>query len=109
MKLKWESDFIIEAKSQGENTAVIKAKSAGLISLANHLMSMARSEITPGYHLHLEDSTSLEPGSIQIIHPALFFANDVVLSRAAIWTHSWGEYSRVEPNHGDQMLVGATA
>lgn len=66
MKLEWEAGFIIEAEID-QNSVIIKANSEGLISLANHLLALAQAEVPHGYHLHLDDSNSLEPGSSEII------------------------------------------
>lgn len=58
--------FDIEVKYENE-TVVISANKAGLFSLANHLLNLAQEEIPVGYHLHLDESNSLEEGSVDLI------------------------------------------
>ena len=48
-----------------ENTVVIRANREGLLSLANHLVSLA--EEVPGSHIHLDEYNALEENSAELI------------------------------------------
>lgn len=54
---------IIESKLVG-NEFVLELNQEGLISLATHLLSLAQDSVPSGYHIHYEDSTFLEEGSV---------------------------------------------
>ena len=47
------------------NTAVIRANREGLLSLANHMISLA--EESSGSHIHLDEYNALEEGSAELI------------------------------------------
>jgi len=66
IKYNWENGFDIEAKYDN-GRIVLKANKAGLISLANHLLNLAQDKIPKNYHLHFDDSNSLEEGSTGLI------------------------------------------
>ena len=60
----WEPGFEISVSIEtGE--AVISANREGLISLANHLMTLASEK--PGDHFHLDEYNSLEEGSAELV------------------------------------------
>ncbi|MDQ1236832.1 hypothetical protein QE450_004330 [Paenibacillus sp. SORGH_AS306] len=66
LQLDWEEDF--EIFSSVENDIVtIRANSAGLISLAKHLLILAQVEVPTGSHIHLDELNSLETDSAEII------------------------------------------
>lgn len=66
LQLDWEEDF--EIFSSVENDIVtIRANSAGLISLAKHLLTLAQAEVPTGSHIHLDELNSLETDSAEII------------------------------------------
>ena len=66
----WDHGFTILVRvDNGE--VVIAGNSAGLRSLARHLLVLAQDSTPTGHHIHLDDSTSLEDGS-----------NDLVLEKA---------------------------
>lgn len=66
LQLDWEEDF--EIFSSVENDIVkIRANSAGLISLAKHLLILAQAEVPTGSHIHLDELNSLETDSAEII------------------------------------------
>lgn len=46
---------------------VISANREGLISLANHLLNLAQTDVPCGTHIHLDENNSLEDGSQSII------------------------------------------
>ena len=62
----WEIGFNIEVKYE-EGVVVLMANKAGLISLANHILNLAQDKIPVNYHLHFDESNSLEQGSIELI------------------------------------------
>lgn len=60
----WEAGFEISTDTNG-NAIKISANKEGLISLANHLLTLAEAPIKG--HLHYDDLNSLEDGSIELI------------------------------------------
>ena len=64
MELNWADGFEINVRIDND-TAVISANREGLLSLANHLKSLA--EEPPGSHIHLDAYNSLEEGSSELI------------------------------------------
>jgi hypothetical protein len=66
MKLEWVNGFVIKTEIH-KNELIIKANKEGLLSLAKHLQAMAQDGISPGYHLHLDASNSLEDESLPLI------------------------------------------
>ncbi|MEU9753767.1 hypothetical protein AB0D90_11585 [Streptomyces althioticus] len=46
---------------------VIEANSAGLKTLAGHLLTLAQDGTPDGAHLHLEESNGLEDGSARLV------------------------------------------
>ena len=66
LRFAWAEGFRIEVDaSAGE--VVIRANSAGLVSLAQHCLTLAQAAVPAGSHLHLTDSVELEPGSGDLI------------------------------------------
>lgn len=49
------------------NCAEILANRDGLISLAQHLLSLAQSEVPPGCHIHYIPGLSLEEDSVPLV------------------------------------------
>lgn len=64
MNLQWEEGFTISVDID-RNTAVIRANREGLLSLANHMISLA--EESSGSHIHLDEYNALEEGSAELI------------------------------------------
>ena len=64
MDLNWEDGFTIEVRVV-KGAAVISANREGLLSLSNHLRSLA--EESPGSHIHLDELNALENGSCELI------------------------------------------
>jgi len=63
---KWDDAFKISVNhSTGE--VCVSANSAGLISLARHLLTLAQESVPTGSHLHLTDGVELEEGSGDLI------------------------------------------
>ena len=64
--LNWTSDFEITVDTDG-NQVHISGNSAGLESLANHLLNLAQDNVPEGTHIHLDDYNSLEDNSAELI------------------------------------------
>ena len=64
MKLIWEAGAEISVRAKDRET-VISANRAGLLSLANHLSTLAGE--FPGSHIHYDDQNSLEEGSAELV------------------------------------------
>ncbi len=65
MEIKWEDGFSIAVKIE-DNTVIVTANREGLLSLANHLVTLAQ-EPTSRDHFHLDEYNSLEEGSAELI------------------------------------------
>lgn len=66
IEYKWENGFDIETKVESGVINIV-ANKEGLISLANHLLNLAQSEVPSGYHLHFDEYNSLEEGSLDLV------------------------------------------
>lgn len=64
MELNWVDEFEINVQIEN-GAAIISANREGLLSLANHLKSLA--EAPTGSHIHLDAYNSLEEGSSELI------------------------------------------
>ena len=64
MKFNWVDGFTVNVR-EDDNAVVISANKEGLLSLANHLITLAVKE--PGSHFHLDQYNSLEDGSLELI------------------------------------------
>ena len=67
MKIDWHGDFRIESKIEGDGAIVISANKDGLITLARQMLAMADDSDPAGFHIHYDESSSLEDGSTEII------------------------------------------
>ncbi len=67
IQIEWENSFTILVQRDDTNTMVIKANKGGLISLAQHLLTLSQDEVPIGSHLHYDELNSLEDGSCAII------------------------------------------
>ena len=65
MDLHWQDGFEISASTDACGAIVLSANREGLVSLARILLALA--EETPGSHVHLDASNSLEEGSAELI------------------------------------------
>ena len=65
-KFKWEDNFTIKTTLENKKI-LISANEEGLVSLANHLLNLAQKSVPSNYHIHLDDSNSLEKGSAELI------------------------------------------
>ncbi len=64
MDLIWEEGFTIDVRV-ADGAAVIRANREGLLSLANHLRTLAGEPA--GSHIHLDTQNALEDGSAGLI------------------------------------------
>jgi len=64
MELNWVDGYEIKVRIEN-GAAVISANREGLLSLADHLRSLA--EEPAGSHIHLDACNSLEEGSSELI------------------------------------------
>ena len=64
--LKWKDGYNIKIEAT-DNSVSILANSAGLVSLANHLLNLAQIDVAVGTHIHLDEDNSLEVGSIDLV------------------------------------------
>ncbi|MFE7388016.1 hypothetical protein [Streptomyces sp. NPDC057582] len=62
----WEEDARIEVRNLGREVA-IEANTAGLGTLASHLLILAKDGVPDGSHLHLEDGNGLADGSFGLV------------------------------------------
>ncbi len=64
MHIDWVDGFSIRFTEQS-GAALLSANREGLLSLAGILLALAGEE--PGAHIHLDESNSLEDGSLELI------------------------------------------
>jgi hypothetical protein len=64
MELNWVEGFEIKVRIEND-TAIISANKEGLLSLSNHLKSLAEEPF--GSHIHLDAYNSLENDSAELI------------------------------------------
>ena len=66
LHLEWSHGFEISVmESQGE--IIIRANEAGLVSLAQHLLTLAEDAVPAGSHIHMDASRELEEGSLDLV------------------------------------------
>lgn len=66
LRLCWSDGYSITI-STNDNEFIISANREGLLSLANHLLNLAQTEVPCGTHIHLDEYNALEDGSNPII------------------------------------------
>ena len=66
LRTEWDDGFEIGVRVQ-DGEVVVTANPAGLRSLARHLLVLAQDAVPVGHHIHLDDSNSLEDGSVGLI------------------------------------------
>ena len=64
--LQWDDGFEISVRSDGMGVVII-ANAAGLRSLARHLLVLAQEHVPANRHIHLDDRSALEDGSMELI------------------------------------------
>lgn len=62
MLFKWVDGYRISTRVD-EGQVVVSANKEGLLSLANHLVTLAED----GGHFHLDEHNSLEEGSVELV------------------------------------------
>ncbi len=66
IELTWENAYNIMCMIEG-NSLKILANKQGLLSLANHLITLAQDTIPSGNHLHFDEYNSLDDDSKELI------------------------------------------
>lgn len=66
IELTWVDSFMIKCSIEREGV-IISANKEGLLSLANHLITLSQESIPTGNHLHFDELNSLEDGSKELI------------------------------------------
>jgi hypothetical protein len=66
LSLSWTPGFTIEV-THDSGEVLIRANSAGLTSLAQHLLTLAAEPVPDGTHIHLDIYGGLEDGSVDLI------------------------------------------
>lgn len=66
LQLHWMEGFDIHVRIV-KNSTIIEANTAGLISLARLLLTLAEPQVPLHSHVQLDDANSLEDGSSQIV------------------------------------------
>lgn len=66
IELSWQNDYSIRCSIK-DNIVTISANREGLLSIANHLVTLAQDTVSVGSHLHFDDYNSLEDGSCELI------------------------------------------
>lgn len=66
LQLCWYPGFSIKVSSD-DSKVTMSANREGLLSIANHLLNLAQSDVPIGTHIHLDSLNSLEDGSDNII------------------------------------------
>jgi hypothetical protein len=64
--MEWEAEHKIETYVE-DGVMRIVANRDGLVSLARLLLTLAQSQVPTGSHWHLDESNSLEDGSVELI------------------------------------------
>ncbi len=65
MKIEWIEGSEISVRISGEKEITVSANREGLLSLAGQLKALA--EGMPGDHIHYDDYSSLEEGSVEMV------------------------------------------
>lgn len=66
LRLCWSDGYSIKI-SMNDNEIIISANREGLLSLTNHLLNLAQTDVPCGTHIHLDEYNSLEEGSLDLI------------------------------------------
>lgn len=67
LMLCWEDKFSIKCAIDQNGAVVLSANSAGLISFARHLLTLAQNDVPECTHLHFDEFNSLESGSKEVV------------------------------------------
>lgn len=63
---KWEIGFYVQVCFL-DGVVLIKANKSGLVSLANHMLSLSQDDVPLESHMHFDEINSLEDGSVELI------------------------------------------
>jgi len=66
LKLNWTDNYKIEVNNN-HGEIIISANEEGLLSLANHFLTLAQANVPTGTHIHLDEYNSLEEGSTEVV------------------------------------------
>lgn len=66
LKLNWTDNYKIEVNNN-HGEIIISANEEGLLSLANHFLTLAQANVPTGTHIHLDEYNSLEEGSAEVV------------------------------------------
>ena len=66
-KFQWDENFSIKCSVNDDSSVIIEANSAGLISLARHLLELSQENVPNSYHFHLDEYNSLDDNSAELI------------------------------------------
>jgi hypothetical protein len=64
--LEWSPGFEIEIQAHSTEI-VIRANKAGLISLAQHILTLADDSVPSGTHVHLDATRELKDSSLDLV------------------------------------------
>jgi hypothetical protein len=65
LRLTWDDGADIEVLASEE--VVLSANTAGLVTLARHLLTLAQLGVPPGSHVHLDGFSGLVEGSAELV------------------------------------------
>jgi hypothetical protein len=66
IRLSWLPSARIDVQIDKE-AIIISGNNKGLLSLANHLLTLSQKSIPSGHHIHLDESNGLEDKSRELI------------------------------------------
>ena len=66
IQTEWDDGFTISFE-RGHSVMMLKANSAGLITLARHLLTLAQPSVPTGSHIHYDEPNTLEKGSQELV------------------------------------------
>jgi hypothetical protein len=66
VRTEWKRGYKISARIE-DGIVIIGANCAGLVSLAQHMLTLAQPQVPEGCHNHYDDLNSLESGSCEVI------------------------------------------
>jgi hypothetical protein len=66
LEMDWDDSFEILVTSDNDGVQIV-ANPAGLRSLARHMLLLAQERVPSGHHIHLDENSPLEPGSVSLI------------------------------------------
>ena len=66
IEYQWTAGFSIQTTVE-QGVIRIQANKQGFVSLASHLINLAQDNVTPGAHLHLDETNALEEPSCELL------------------------------------------